>query len=199
MTATATAADTLNILIADKLAPAGIQFLEATAGVTVDVKPGLSEDELAAIVGEYDGMAVRSGAQVTAKVLAKPGRLKAIARAGVGVDNIDLDAATKAGILVMNSAEASTITTAEHAFTLMMALARNIGPAYKTMSNGGWDRNKFVGRELHGKTAGVVGFGRIGRTFAERALAFGMDVLAFDPVFNAETALRWPRPHGQNI
>ena len=181
--------DTINILVADKLAPAGVEYLRAAENVHVDVKMGLDENELAAIVGDYDGLLVRSAVQVTARVLEHPGRLKAIARAGVGVDNIDLDAATNAGVLVMNSAEASTITTAEHAFALMMALARNVGPAARTMYEGNWDRNKFVGTELWGKTLGIVGFGRIGQTVAERALAFGMTVLAYDPVFHAETAL----------
>jgi D-3-phosphoglycerate dehydrogenase len=182
-------ARTLNILVGDKLAQQGLDYLKSNPGVNVDIKVGLKEDEIAAIIGNYDGLLVRSGVQVTAKVLAHPGKLKAIARAGVGVDNIDLDAATRGGVLVMNSADASTVTTAEHAFTLLMALARNIGPAYKTMADGGWDRNKFVGRELRGKTLGIVGFGRIGRTVAVRALAFEMKVISFDPVFNAETAL----------
>jgi len=197
------------ILVGDKLAPKGLDYLNSFKDVEVEVKTGLSEEELAEIIGDYDGLVIRSGVQVTAKVLENRGKLKAIARAGVGVDNIDLDAATKAGVLVMNSAEASTVTTAEHAFTLMMALARNIGPAYKTMTEGGWDRGKFVGTQLHGKTLGIVGFGRIGQTVAERALAFGMKVVAgrigqtvaeralafgmkvvaFDPVFNADTAL----------
>jgi len=182
-------AETIKILVGDKLAEKGLNYLNSFDHVSVDVKTGLSEDELASIIGEYHGLICRSGVQVTAKVLENPGNLKAIARAGVGVDNIDLKAATKAGVLVMNSAEASTITTAEHAFALLMALARNIGPAYKTVSEGGWDRSKFVGTQLSGKTLGVVGFGRIGRTVAERALAFGMHVVAFDPVFAAETAL----------
>ena len=189
MPATATATETLRILVGDKLAQAGLDILRSRENVEVDVRTGLKEDELAAIIGQYDGLLVRSGVQVTAKVLSNRGRLRAIARAGVGVDNIDLDAATAAGVLVMNSAEASTITTAEHAFALMMALARNIGPAYKTMVEGGWDRNKYVGRQLHDKTLGLVGLGRIGSTVAQRALAFGMKVLAFDPVYNAETAL----------
>ncbi len=189
MTTTMAEKQTLKILIADSLAAAGVEYLAQSEGVSVETKTGLSPEELAKIVGQYDGLAVRSAAQVTAEVLANPGRLKAIVRAGVGVDNIDLDAATKAGVLVMNSAEASTITTAEHAFALLMALARNIGPAYKTMSEGGWDRKKFTGVELRGKTLGIVGFGRIGQTVAERGLAFGMDVVAFDPVYNAETAL----------
>ena len=107
----------------------------------------------------------------------------------MGVDNIDLEAATKYGIAVMNSASASTITTAEHAFALMIALARNIAPASAVMSAGGWDRNKFVGLQLHSRTLGVVGMGRIGQTMARRALAFGMNVIGFDPFINAETAL----------
>jgi len=181
--------DTFRILVPDKLAAEGLEFINSQPDAEVDSRPGISEAELAEIAGDYDGMIVRSGIKVTAEVMANPGRLKAIARAGVGVDNIDLQAATAKGILVMNSAAASTISTAEHAFPLLMALARNIGPAYKTMAEGGWDRSKFVGTQLHGKTLGVVGFGRIGRTVAERALAFGMKVVAFDPIFNAETAL----------
>lgn len=181
--------DQINILVGDKLANAGLEYLNSLEGVNVDVKTGLSEDEICSIIGDYDGLIIRSGVTVTAKILANPGKLKAIARAGVGVDNIDLDAATKSGVLVMNSAEASTITTAEHAFALMTALARNIGPAYARMSEGGWDRNKFVGMELEDKTLGVVGFGRIGQTMARKAVGFGMKVLAFDPVFNAESAL----------
>ncbi len=177
------------ILVGDKLAQAGIDYLQSFSDVEVAVKTGLSEDELAAVVGDYHGLIVRSGVQVTAKVLENPGKLRAVARAGVGVDNIDLAAATTKGVLVMNSADASTITTAEHAFAMLMALARNIGPAYKVMSEGGWDRSKYVGTQLSGKTLGVVGFGRIGRTVAERALAFGMTVVAYDPVFNAESAL----------
>ncbi|MEX0777653.1 MAG: phosphoglycerate dehydrogenase [Phycisphaeraceae bacterium] len=172
-------------MVPDKLADEGLDYVRAQPDVELTSKPGITEAELAPMVGDYDGLIVRSGIQVTAAVLAKPGRLKAIARAGVGVDNIDLDAATEHGILVMNSAEASTISTAEHAFSLLMALARQIGPAYKKMAEGGWDRNKFMGTQLSGKTLGVVGFGRIGRTVAERALAFGMTVVAYDPFINA--------------
>ena len=135
--------DKFKILAADKLAQEGLDFVRSQPDAELTNRPGLSPDELAKMVGEHDGMIVRSGVQVSREVLAKPGRLKAIVRAGVGVDNIDLEAATAHGILVMNSAEASTITTAEHAFALMMSLARHIGPAYKTMSAGGWDRQKF--------------------------------------------------------
>ena len=177
------------ILAADKLAAEGLEYIDSQPDCELVNKPGLSEDELAAIAGEHDGMIVRSAVQVTPKVLEKPGRLRVIARAGVGVDNIDLEAATNAGILVMNSAEASTLSTAEHAWTLLMALARYIGPAYRTMYEGGWDRSKFSGTQLADKTIGIVGFGRIGRTVAERALAFDMNVGAYDPFINARTML----------
>lgn len=177
------------VLAADKLDEEGLDYIRSQPDAELINKPGITEDELAKIAGDADGMIVRSAVQVTAKVLANPGKLKVVARAGVGVDNIDLDAATDKGILVMNSADASTISTAEHAFALLISLARQIGPAYKTMSEGGWDRSKFMGRQLSGKTLGVVGFGRIGRTVAERALAFGMNVVAYDPVFNQPTAL----------
>ncbi len=186
---TATQTKTFKLLAADKLAEEGLDFIRSQPDAELVYKPGLSEDELAAIVGEHDGMIVRSGVQVTSKILANPGQLKVIARAGVGVDNIDLQAATSKGILVMNSAEASTVSTAEHAFTLMMSLARNIGPAHRKMADGGWDRGKFMGVQLSGKTLGIVGFGRIGQTIAKRALAFDMNVLAYDPFINATTML----------
>ena len=188
---TATATQTFTILAADKLAKQGLDWITAQPDAELINKPGLSEDEYGQMLakGGIHAMIVRSGIKVTAKVLENPGDLKIIARAGVGVDNIDLQAATDKGILVVNTAEASTITTAEHAFALMISLLRNIGPAYKRMSEGGWDRSKFQGRQLSGMTLGVVGFGRIGQTVAKRALAFGMDVVAFDPVFNSPTAL----------
>ncbi|MCI0674679.1 MAG: phosphoglycerate dehydrogenase [Phycisphaerales bacterium] len=182
------------ILIADKLAPEGADYLRRQGGVDVTTKTGLAGDDLIAALAGHDGVVVRSETQVTEPVIKQTmtragARLKAVARAGVGVDNIDLDAATRYGIAVMNSASASTITTAEHAFALMITLARNIAPAHMTMAAGGWDRNKFIGSQLHGKTLGIVGFGRIGQTLARRALAFGMKVIAYDPLINAESAL----------
>lgn len=177
------------ILAADKLAQQGLDWIEAQHDAEVINKPGLSEDELAKIVGQHDAMIVRSGVTVTAKILENPGRLKVIARAGVGVDNIDIPTATKKGILVVNTASASTLTTAEHAFALMLAMARKIGPAYKTMNSGGWDRSKFKGNQLAGKTLAVVGFGRIGQAIAQRALAFEMDVIAYDPFVASDTAM----------
>ncbi len=181
----------MRILVADKLADEGLELLKAS-GVDFDVKVGLKEDELAAEVGKYDALIVRSGAKATAKVLANPGQLKAIARAGVGVDNIDLEAATLKGILVMNTAEASTFSTAEHALALMLSLARKIPQAHQALRSGTleWKKRSFYqGTQLAGKTLGVVGLGRIGRTVASRALAFDMNVIGFDPFFTAPTAL----------
>ncbi|MFI4861400.1 MAG: phosphoglycerate dehydrogenase [Phycisphaerales bacterium JB063] len=187
----ATATQTFTILAADKLAQQGLDWIDAQPDAELVNKPGLTEAEYGQMLaaGGIHAMIVRSAIKVTREVLENPGDLKVIARAGVGVDNIDLAAATEKGILVVNTAEASTITTAEHAFALMIALLRNIGPAYKTMTDGGWDRAKFKGRQLSGMTLGVVGFGRIGQTVAERALAFGMNVVAFDPVYSNPTAM----------
>jgi D-3-phosphoglycerate dehydrogenase len=181
----------MKILVADKLADEGLEFLKGT-GAAFEVKIGLKEDELAAEVGKYDALIVRSGAKVTAKVLASPGNLKAIARAGVGVDNIDLDAATARGILVLNTAEASTLSTAEHALALMLSLARKIPQANASLKSGQLEwkkRSIYQGTQLAGKTLGVVGLGRIGRTVAARAVAMEMNVLGFDPYFSAPTAL----------
>ena len=182
----------MKILVADKLADEGLAFLTESK-VDFDAKVGLKEDELAAEVGKYDALIVRSGAKVTAKVLANPGSLKAIARAGVGVDNIDLPAATEKGILVLNTAEASTLSTAEHALALMLSLARKIPQAHQGLVSGALDwkkRNVYQGTQLAGKTLGVVGLGRIGRTVASRAIAMEMNVVGFDPYFSARpTAL----------
>jgi D-3-phosphoglycerate dehydrogenase len=181
----------MKILVADKLAEEGLAYLKQT-GADFDVKVGLKEDELAAEVGKYDALIVRSGAKVTAKVLTNPGKLKAIARAGVGVDNIDLEAATAKGILVLNTAEASTLSTAEHALALMLSLARKIPQAHQSLKSQALEwkkRSIYQGTQLAGKTLGVVGLGRIGRTVATRALAMDMNVVGFDPYFSAPTAL----------
>jgi D-3-phosphoglycerate dehydrogenase / 2-oxoglutarate reductase len=181
----------MRILVADKLAEEGLEFLKQNKA-DYDAKVGLKEEELAAIVGDYDALIVRSGAKVTAKVLANPGKLKAIARAGVGVDNIDLNAATAKGILVLNTAEASTLSTAEHALALLLSLARKIPQAHAALKGGQLEwkkRSVYQGTQLAGKTLGVVGLGRIGRTIAVRALAMDMSVIAFDPYFTAPAAL----------
>jgi D-3-phosphoglycerate dehydrogenase len=181
----------MRILVADKLAEEGLDYLKQN-DADFDVKVGLKEDELAAIVGDYDALVVRSGAKVTAKVLENPGKLKAIARAGVGVDNIDLEAATSNGILVLNTAEASTLSTAEHALALLLSLARKIPQAHASLKSGQLEwkkRSVFQGTQLAGKTLGVVGLGRIGRTVATRALAMEMNVVGFDPYFTGPAAL----------
>jgi D-3-phosphoglycerate dehydrogenase len=179
----------IKILIADKLDQGVIQELQTAEDVQVDVKTGLSEDELSSAVGQYDGMIIRSGVTVTPKVLSNPGQLRAIARAGVGVDNVDLEASTHAGILVMNTPDANTISTAEHALGMMLSLARNIPQACLDTKGGNWNRNKFVGKQLAGRLLGLVGLGRIGRAVAERALSFKMTVWAYDPMYPDETAL----------
>src|SRR5437763_3694891 len=178
----------MRILVADKLAKEGLDFLNES-GMQFDEKIGLKEDELAATAGAYDAMIVRSGAKVTAAVLENPGNMKVIARAGVGVDNIDLPAATAKGILVLNTAEASTLSTAEHALALLMSLARKIPAADAHVKSGQWKRNNYQGTQLAGKTLGVVGLGRIGRTVASRAIAMEMNVLGFDPFYSQPTAL----------
>ena len=180
------------ILVADKLADEGLAYLKeqnADFDVNLDLK---DEAKFAATVGAYDALIVRSGVKVTAKVLENPGKLRAIARAGVGVDNIHLPVATEKGILVMNTAEASTLSTAEHALALMMSLARKIPAAHKGLTTGSLEwkkRSIYQGTQLAGKTLGVVGLGRIGRTVAARAVAMEMTVLGYDPFFSADTAL----------
>jgi D-3-phosphoglycerate dehydrogenase len=183
----------MKILIADKLAPEGSDYLKSQDNVSVTIQPGLSDQDLAEALKIHDGVVIRSAVKITSDILdacmPNGSLLKGIARAGVGIDNIDLKAATRYGVAVMNSASASTITTAEHAFALLIALARNIPHSHMTMAGGGWDRSAYTGVQLHGRTLGVVGFGRIGQTLAQRAIAFGMKVIAYDPYYNADSAL----------
>jgi D-3-phosphoglycerate dehydrogenase len=179
----------IRILVGDPLAEAGLMRITSMDGVEADVKTGLSEDELAAIVADYDGMIVRSGVKVTEKVLEKPGKLRAIARAGVGVDNIDLSAATKAGILVMNTPDANTISTAEQTIALMLALSRHTAKADGHVREGKWERKSFTGTQLAGKTLGVIGLGRVGRAVAQRALGCEMRIVAYDPFYSGDSAL----------
>ena len=173
----------IKILIADKLSKVGLDWLKQHSDVEFDSKPGLTPADLAKIVGEYDGMIIRSGVKVTAEVLANPGRLKGIARAGVGVDNVDVPVATAKGVIVMNTPGGNTLSTAELAFSLMLALSRKIAPANASLKGGQWDRKSFEGTQLAGKTLGVIGMGRIGKAVARRAEAFEMRVLGFDPYF----------------
>ena len=179
----------IRILVTDPLADEGLKRIEEMDGVEADVKTGLSEDELAAVAGQYDGMIIRSGVTITDKVLANPGQLRVIARAGVGVDNVDLAAATQAGVLVMNTPDANTISTAEQTLALMLAMSRHVAKADVHVRSGEWKRKAFVGTQLAAKTLGVVGFGRVGRAVALRAYAFDMKVVAYDPFFTGDSAL----------
>ncbi len=169
------------ILISDKLAQEGIDLLKSMADVEPVVRVGLSEDELAKIVGDYDGLIIRSGSKVTAKVLANPGKLKGIARAGVGVDNVDIPAATKKGIIVMNTPGGNTLSAAEHTMALMLAMSRHIVPACNSLKAGQWDRKSYEGNQLNNKTLGVIGLGRIGMAVVKMAKGFNMRVLGYDP------------------
>ncbi len=174
------------VLIADTLAKEGIEMLSRVHDV--EVRTGLTEDQLCEAVADIDALVVRSATQVTARVIDAAGHLEVIARAGVGVDNIDVAAATFRGIIVVNAPLANTLSTAEHAFGLMLALARNLPQGHASLQAGRWDRNKYMGIELAGKTLGVVGLGRIGTEVANRARAFQMRIVAFDPYVSPERA-----------
>ena len=171
----------MKILVSDKLADEGVAILKAEPGVEVDVKVGLKPDELKAIIGQYDGICVRSETKLTADVLASTGRLRAIARAGVGVDNVDLPTATRHGIVVMNAPDGNTLSTAELTMALILAVSRQIAPSCASLKGGKWDKKSFMGWLLAGKTVGIVGLGRIGKAVAKRCLAFDMKVIGYDP------------------
>lgn len=170
------------ILVLDGLSEEGIEIFRQAPGFEVDVKPPQKPEELAAIINEYDGLVVRSATKVTAAALEKANRLRVIGRAGAGTDNIDKDAATKKGIVVMNTPGGNTISTCEHTFALMFALLRKIPAAHASMMAGKWDRKSFMGTEVKGKTLGIIGVGRIGGEVAKRAIAFEMKVIAYDPI-----------------
>ena len=171
----------IRILITDKLAQEGIDLLNGTDGVEAVVKTGISGEELAQIIGEYDGLIIRSGTKVTAEVLANPGKLKGIARAGVGVDNIDIKEATRKGILVMNTPGGNTLSAAEHTMALIMAMSRNVVPACNSLKGGAWDRKKYMGNQLNNKVLGLIGLGRIGMAVASMAKGFKMKIVGYDP------------------
>jgi D-3-phosphoglycerate dehydrogenase len=171
----------IKVLISDKLAQEGIDLLKSMGGVEPVVKTNFTEDELAKAIGEYDGLIIRSGTQVTAKVLANPGKLKAIARAGVGIDNVDVPAATRKGIVVMNTPGGNTLSAAEHTMALMLGMSRYVVPACNSLKGGQWDRKSYTGNQLNNKTLGVIGLGRIGMAVAKMAKGFDMKILGFDP------------------
>ncbi len=172
----------IRILITDKLAKEGIDLLNSMEGVETVVKTGVSEDELSKIIGEYDGLIIRSDTKVTEKVLGRPGKLKGVARAGVGVDNIDVPAATKKGVMVMNTPGGNTLSAAEHTLALMLSMSRNVVPACNSLKSGAWDRKKYMGNQLKGKVLGLIGLGRIGMAVARMARGFDMKVLGYDPL-----------------
>ncbi len=176
----------MKILIADPISEKGVELLRAK--FQTDVNLGLKEDALCQIIGDYDALVVRSQTKVTKKVIDAAKKLRVIGRAGVGVDNVDVDAATRRGIIVMNTPGGNTISTCEHTFSMMMSLARKIPQAHATMKAGQWDRKSFEGVELYNKTLGIIGMGRIGGEVARRAIAFGMRVLAYDPFLSLSRA-----------
>src|SRR5690348_6941518 len=175
------------VLISDKLSPAAIAIFKER-GIEADIKTGLSKDELIAIIGGYDGLAIRSATKVTAEVIRAAKRLKVVGRAGIGVDNVDIPAATAAGVIVMNTPFGNSITTAEHAIALMMALARELPAANASTQAGKWEKNRFMGVELTAKVLGLIGAGNIGSIVADRAKGLKMRVIAYDPYLSVERA-----------
>ncbi|MBU0548052.1 MAG: phosphoglycerate dehydrogenase [Candidatus Omnitrophica bacterium] len=178
----------IKILVSDALSEEGLKVFKEAKELTVDVKIDLKPDVLKEIIKDYDGLVVRSATKVTSEIIQAAKKLKVIGRAGVGLDNVDLEAATQKGIIVMNTPAGNTISTAEHTFSMILALSRNIPQANASTKKGEWKRSKFMGVELYGKTLGIVGFGRIGSEVAKRALPFGMKILAYDPFLSAEVA-----------
>ena len=169
----------MKVLVREKIGDSGVQLLR-DAGLEVEIGTDWDQDELERRIGEFDGILIRSATQLDADLLERAERLKAVGRAGVGVDNVDVDAATKRGVIVANAPQSNVITAAEHTLALLLALARKVPQAHGSLTGGAWERSEFSGVELYEKTLGVLGFGRIGQLVAQRALGFGMRVVAFD-------------------
>ncbi|HWC27396.1 MAG TPA: NAD(P)-dependent oxidoreductase, partial [Solirubrobacteraceae bacterium] len=168
------------VLVAEEIGRSGLDLLRV-AGLDVDIANGWSREQLAERIGDYDALLIRSATKLDADLIARGTRLRAIARAGVGIDNIDVAAATKRGIIVANAPRSNIVTAAEHTMALLLALARNIPQAHAALTAGRWERSAFTGVELMDKTLGILGFGRIGQLVAMRAKGFGMRVVAYDP------------------
>ena len=178
------------VLVSDKLSKTAVQIFKDN-GVDVDYLPDLGKDKekLLEVIGKYDGLAIRSASKITEKIIAAADNLKVIGRAGIGVDNVDIPAATKKGIIVMNTPFGNSITTAEHAISLMLSLARQIPEADASTRAGKWEKNRFMGVEVTGKVLGIIGCGNIGSIVADRAIGLRMKVIAFDPFLTAERAV----------
>lgn len=178
----------MKVLVADSMSEKGIDIFRETKGITVDVNTGLKPEELKKIIGEYDGIAIRSATKVTAEIIAAAKNLKVVGRAGIGVDNVDIAEASKKGIVVMNTPGGNTITTAEHSIAMMLSLSRNIPQATASVREGKWEKKKFIGKEVFNKTLGVIGLGNIGRIVAARGIGLKMRVIASDPFISLEAA-----------
>lgn len=176
------------ILVSDPISPEGLKSLIDHKDFEVEINTELNESELVEKIGDYQGLIVRSQTQVTAEMIEAAPNLKVIARAGVGVDNIDVDAATKNGVIVINAPDGNTISATEHSMAMILSMARNIPQAHQSLKNGKWDRKTYRGTELYNKTLGVIGAGRIGLGVAKRAQSFGMHILAFDPYLSEDKA-----------
>src|SRR5438093_2762739 len=179
---------TPNVLVADSISPRGIGELKRDGMLDVTINTGLSEPELIKIIPAFSGLVVRSQTKVTAAILNAGARLRVVGRAGVGVDNVDVETATRRGIVVLNAPGGNTVSTAEHAFSLLLSVARKIPQADANVRNKNWDKKNFEGVELYNKTLGVIGMGRIGSELSRRAIAFGMRVVAYDPYLSATRA-----------
>ncbi|MBW1732136.1 MAG: phosphoglycerate dehydrogenase [Deltaproteobacteria bacterium] len=177
----------MRVLVSDNLSEVGVKILEQTPGIEVDVNTGLTHEELVGIIGQYEALVIRSATKVTADVIQAADKLLVIGRAGIGLDNVDIQAASQRGIVVMNAPEGNTITTAEHAIAMMLALSRNIPQATASLKEGKWEKKKLQGRELFNKTLGLVGAGHIGRIVADRAQGLKMKVIVYDPYIKPES------------
>ena len=171
----------MKVLVSDPLSEVGVKIFQETPGIDVDVNTGLAPEELKAIIGQYDGLVIRSATKVTSEIIDAAGNLKVIGRAGIGLDNVDIPAASKRGMVVMNTPEGNTITTAEHTIAMMFALSRNIPQATASLKEGKWEKKKLKGQELFNKTLGLIGVGHIGRIVASRAKGMKMKVIVYDP------------------
>ena len=180
----------MKILVSDNLSEKGIEVFTKAKGVEVDVKTGLAPEELMAIIKDYDGLVIRSATRVTAEIIQAAQNLKVVGRAGIGLDNVDIPAASQRGIVVMNTPEGNTITTAEHTISLLLAMARKIPQATASLKNKKWEKKKFQGKEIYNKTLGIIGTGKIGSIVADRAKGLKMQVIAFDPFIQPEILLK---------